>query len=91
MAATMNLHYTGPLAECGFTGPATGGVYIVRAGEVFAAAAEDAPGLLRRHGDVLQETKPARPARKTEPEVEEVSAEEGDDGTDGSQDAAQPE
>ncbi len=86
--ATTRLHYTGPLPECGFTGPVTGAVHVARAGEVFEVAVEDAPGLLRRHGDALQEAKPARSTRKAEPEVEEVSAEEGDDGTNGSTDAA---
>mgnify|MGYP000848826272 CR=1 FL=1 len=93
--ATKLLRYTGPLPECGFTGPVTGFGYLAHGDEPFAVAADDAPGLLRKYAGVLEEA-PAhapRERRRGEPEpaeAENVSAgsEEGDDGEVDGQDAA---
>lgn len=62
----INLRYTGPLQECGFTGPQTGRIYLARGGEMFEVAPADAPELLRAFPEVLEEVKPTRTRRSEE-------------------------
>jgi hypothetical protein len=77
-----HLIYTGPVEECGFTGPVTGNSYVCHPGEPFAVDPADADkllvkwrGLLARHEPIQHE--PAqeykRYARRAAPDDPETS------------------
>jgi hypothetical protein len=75
----MKLVYSGPLVECGFTGPASGAHYVVRPGIAFQADPADGPALLARYPGLLAEVLPAAKKRAAADErtPEEGSAADG--------------
>ena len=64
------LVYTGPLDECGFTGPVTGHAYVARPLEPFVVDPADADRLLAKWPTWLKLSVEAAP-EQGEPEVQE--------------------